>query len=171
MTVLVHLQTDRTICVSHFQLEPTVFTSPAMNGHRRPYTADSPLLYTLVAREGLEPRTQDYDSRGLRGARSSTLPHFPEEKRENHAAPLSSAEIRAKLRVQKCAHRQKSHGLRFMKAHDARNEIYRQQALDRLNSPDHLDTPIVVPRSAATTALLGLVVLVATLLVWAIVAR
>ena len=54
---------------------------------------------------------------------------------------------------------------------DARREIYRQQALDRLNSPDHFDAPIILPQSAAGTALAGLLVLVATLLDWAIVAR
>jgi hypothetical protein len=46
-------------------------------------------------------------------------------------------------------------------------QLYRQQALDRLNSPDQLDTPLIVPRSAAMIAVAGLVLLAATLLAWA----
>jgi HlyD family secretion protein len=51
-----------------------------------------------------------------------------------------------------------------------REQVYRQQALDRLNSPDQLDAPMIVPRSAAAIALAGIVLLVATLVAWGVLA-
>jgi hypothetical protein len=44
--------------------------------------------------------------------------------------------------------------------------LYRLQALDRLNSSDQLDSPLIVPHSAAAIAAAGLAVLAATLVIW-----